>query len=119
MKKINLLLCTSVMAITITLASCGGKTDKEASDKNVSAEMTAFMGMLEGKSEATEAALTKYSADGLDKKDMGMYDLKDPKVIATEKDCYTLEAKSGMTVRTYVLCWEAGKIKSIEDKGMR
>lgn len=118
MKKNYALFCTSCIALAMVLTSCGGKGGG-SSDIKVPAEMTEFMGMLKGKSDATDAALTKYAADGLDKKDMQMYDLKNPKVLSADKDCCTMEAKSGMTTRTYVLCWEAGKIKSIEDKGMK
>ncbi|MBC7873667.1 MAG: hypothetical protein H7Y01_06715 [Ferruginibacter sp.] len=118
MRKFQLLLCSSCIFLSLLLISCGGKSDG-GSDSKVSAEMKEFMGMLQGKSDATDAALNKYATEGLDKKDMNMYDLKNPKVIATDKDCYTLEAASGMTTRTYVICWEGGKIKTVEDKGMK
>ena len=32
---------------------------------------------------------------------------------------YSMEAKAGITIRTYEIGWENGKIKSIVDKGMR
>ena len=49
---------------------------------------------------------------------MEMYDLKDPKVTAKTGDCFTFDAKSGMTTRTYDVCWKGGKISSVADKGM-
>jgi hypothetical protein len=84
-----------------------------------SPEMTGFLGKFDGKSASVEAALKELGAEGLDSKDMGMYDLTDPKVVAREGDCYDFEAGAGMTIRTYRVCWEGGKIKSVEDKGMR
>jgi hypothetical protein len=85
----------------------------------VTPQMTAFMSDLKGKSADVEAALSVHGVEGLDTKDMEMYDLGSPKVVATEGDCSTMEAKAGMTVRTYVLCWKDGKIATVEDKGMR
>jgi len=57
-------------------------------------EMKAFMGEFDGTYQAVESALEKYAP-------------------------YTMEAKAGITIRTYVLCWKDGKILSIADKGMR
>ncbi|MBP7865657.1 MAG: hypothetical protein KA419_06875 [Acidobacteria bacterium] len=89
----------------------------------VSAEMKDFLSMLKGKSADVTAALDKYGAEGLARQDMDMYDLVSPTVIKTEtqgdKTTYTLEAKAGITVRTYALTWSGGKITAVEDKGMR
>ena len=108
------------VALIMVATSCGGG----ASAPTCSPEMTAFMGDLKGKADDVSAALTKYAAnDSLDKKDMDMYDLSDAKVTVCEKkdgkEWCTFEAKAGMTVRTYTLCWEGGKITSVEDKGMK
>ena len=124
MKKIHLVLCSVFLILSTILLSCANKGEKnsktdESTENRISTEMTEFMAMLQGKSDATDAALNKFASDSLDKKDMNMYDLENPKVISTDKNCHTLEAKSGMTTRTYVLCWENGKIKTIEDKGMK
>lgn len=135
MKKFQLIFCTTLFAMFLGLSSCGGdaaKTDAEGAKGNdeapkeepkaemvVSAEMTDFMSMLKGKSNFTEEALAKYGINEETDEDMGLYDLKEAKVIAVNNECYTMEAGSGMTIRTYILCWEAGKIKSVEDKGMK
>ena len=103
----------------------GGTTEtKKAEPKvDVSPEMQGFLGDIKGKSTDVEAAVKKYGADGLDNKDMTMYDLNSPTVTATRKDgdktCYTFDAKAGMTVRTYEVCWAGGKITEVADKGMR
>ena len=96
--------------------SCGGGEKK--STAKVSAEMQDFMNNLNGKSASVASALQQFGKEGLDTKDMGIYDLANPKVLETNGNCYLIECKSGMTKRKYNLCWEGGKISSIEDKGM-
>jgi hypothetical protein len=106
------------VAILVFSTSCGGK--KAGAD--CGPEMTRFMAGL-GSSAKVSAALKQYGKDSLDTKDMGMYDLKDPKIVfcdkKEDKEVCTFEAKAGMTVRTYTLGWEKGKIVSVEDKGMK
>ena len=104
-------------------SSAGGDKTTEAAKVDVSPEMTAFLAGIKGKSTDVEAALKANGVEGLDSKDMGMYDLSSPKVTATKKDgdktCYTFDAKAGMTTRTYDVCWTGGKISEVADKGMR
>ena len=100
-------------------AGGGGKADPGTPSVAVTAEMQDFMRMLEGKHTHVEAALSKHGAEALDSQDMDMYDLQQPKVVSAEGACYTMDAKAGMTTRTYILCWQDGKIASVEDKGMR
>ena len=127
MKK-TLALAFAVAALAFT--ACGkDKKDGEGGGKadtakvEVSPEMNAFLADIKGKSTDVEAAIKKHGADGLDHKDMTMYDLGSPKVTATRKDgdktCYTWDAKAGMTTRTYETCWAGGKITEVADKGMR
>jgi hypothetical protein len=104
-------------------AAGGGGTTSSAPKVEVGPEMLAFMSDIKGKSSDVEAALKTHGVEGLDAKDMGMYDLSAPKVTATKKDgdktCYTFDAKAGMTTRTYDVCWTGGKISEVADKGMR
>lgn len=113
MKKTVYFSC--LVILTMVVFGCGG-------GEKVIPEMKAFMGEFDGTYQAVEAALEKY-APGVDDQDMDIYDLKSPKVVSTEDQdgqvCYTMEAKAGITIRTYVLCWKDGKILSIADKGMR
>jgi hypothetical protein len=115
MKKLITLLAVSVMLFS---TSCGGP--KAGAD--CCPEMTGFMAGL-GSSAKVSAALKQYGKDSLDTKDMGMYDLTDAKIVscskAEGKETCTFEAKAGMTVRTYTLGWDKGKIVSVEDKGMK
>jgi hypothetical protein len=106
-----------LLVLVITIQACGGSAT--SSSVKVSPEMEAFMKQLNGNSDNVTAALTQYGTPELDKKDMDMYNLEKPKVVSADKDCYTMEAGAGMTVRTYVLCWEGGKIKSVEEKEVK
>jgi hypothetical protein len=121
--KIGNLLLGGLLAMG--LAACGDKKagEGEASGVKPSPEMTAFMADFKGKSSDIKAALAKHGKEGLDGKDMDMYDMTAPKVIKEEKKgaatCYDMEAKAGMTTRTYGVCWEGGKISTVEDKGMK
>jgi hypothetical protein len=121
----------SVLAIVLSFSACkkdkesggGGDTTAQTAPKvNVSPEMQAFLADLKGKSRDVEAAIKKHGVEGLDHKDMTMYDLQSPSVTGTRKDgdktCYTFDAKAGMTTRTYDVCWAGGKITEVVDKGM-
>jgi hypothetical protein len=136
MKKITILLFSSLFALSFVLTSCGGGAagDEASADSTkkadspvepekpkfeVPAEMTEFMSMLTGKSDNTEAALTKFGVEDLETADMEMYDLKDAKAVGMNNKCFTMEAASGQTIRTYDICWDNGKITTVVDKGMR
>jgi predicted small secreted protein len=114
-----------VLALALPLAACGkdkkgegGGGDDKAAAVEVSPEMKDFLSGF-GSANRVEAALKKHGTEGLDTHDMEMYDLKDPTVTAKTGDCFTFDAKSGMTTRTYDVCWKGGKISSVADKGMR
>ena len=82
--------------------------------------MTAFLAKFDGTDAAVSAALKEYGTDDtIADDDMGMYTLGEPTVVGKDGDCYTFDAKAGMTIRTYNVCWADGKINKIEDKGMR
>jgi hypothetical protein len=94
--------------------------EPEAPAVEVSEPMTNFMAKFDGTDPAVTAALKEFGAnDEIADDDMGMYMLKDPKVVSAEGDCFMMEAGAGMTVRSYNVCWADGKINKIEDKGMR
>ena len=98
------------------------KTDAAApaAGVEVSPEMKAFMGMLDGKDASASNALKKYGIKGLKDADLGGYTLKDPKVVKSEKvgalQCYTMVTAAGMMKHTSKLCWNAaGKIAEVTD----
>lgn len=129
MHTLKLIVLATTLA-TALLGGCGKKDEAgggggapAAAKVEVSPEMKTFLAAMKGKSPDVEAALTAHGVEGLDAKDMGMYDLGAPAVTAHEKrgdkDCYTFDAKAGMTTRTYETCWTGGKIVEVADKGMR
>lgn len=91
--------------------------DKKA-DVKVSTEMQDFMNNFNGRSASVKIALDDFGKPDLDRKDMDLYNLEKPKVLEANGNCYLMECKSGMTKRKYNICWEGGKIASVEDKGM-
>jgi hypothetical protein len=112
LKKISTLLIVAIALVG--MIACGGGSKTE-----LSPEMKDFTSMLKGTSNDVSQALAKYAVDSLKNNDMGMYNLKSPEVKAKEGDCYTFEANSGATVRTYKVCWTGGKIVKIDDLGMK
>lgn len=106
----NLITVFAVSVAMFLLASCGGS----GSSVEVQPEMQAFMQMFDGTYQKVEAALNEYAVDELKKHDISMYDMSEPKVTAKEDNCYTMEAKAGMTVRVYKICWTDAKISGIE-----
>ncbi len=87
---------------------------------DVSPEMAGFLKELDGSDDGVKKALKKVAKAGLDDKDMSMYTLKEAKVIKTDKKsdkqtCYDFEAAAGMMTYTFHgVCWEGGKIVSVE-----
>jgi len=115
MKKV--VIAFSILTSAFVFISCGGKGEKKEAVK-VSTEMQDFMNNFNGRAASVAIALQDFGKPGLDDKDMDMYDLKDPKVLEATGNCYLLQCASGMTKRKYNICWEGGKIASVEDKGM-
>lgn len=118
--------CSSIAADGIDLSAAGGKKPaaaKAALPPPVLGEMKAFLAMLDGKSATVDKALKKFTARGVKTADMQMYNLADGTVTQAQTKgdttCYSMEAKSGMTVRQYELCWKGGKIVRIADRGMK
>ena len=96
-------------------------TPVAAAAVEASADMKAFMGMLDGKDDSAGKAIKKFGSKAVQGDDLGMYTLKDPKVIKSEKvadqQCYTMESTAGVMKHTTVTCWDAkGKIAKINDK---
>ena len=126
--KCNLLV-VSLFTLGSLFTACGGKTDNKAekttesktvknADAKLRTEMQDFMLNFNGRSASVRIALDDFGKPGLDRKDMDLYDLDKPVVLESNGNCHLMEFTSGMTKRKYNVCWEGGKISSIEDKGM-
>jgi hypothetical protein len=98
-------------------------TKTQAVKAAVSENMKGFMAMFNGDSKAVTDALLKYEKEGLDRHDMDMYNLMEPKVVSTEvkdkTEKYLMEVKSGVTTRKFEIYWESGKISEIKDLGLK
>jgi hypothetical protein len=112
MKKLVFSMLTLVLIMSAV--SCGGSESAQ-----VSSEMKSFMDMLTGDGNAVGKALDKFAKESTSREDMDLYGLESPKVVSADENCYEMEAKSGITVRMYQLCWEEGKISKIVDKGFK
>lgn len=126
--KRNFMAAAFIASLSL-FASCGGKTDKKAesnadmkadtkTEVTLSTEMQDFMLNFNGRSASVRIALDDFGKPGLDRKDMDLYDLDKPVVLESNGNCHLMQFVSGMTKRKYNVCWEGGKISSIEDKGM-
>ncbi len=109
-------------AATTTAATTAAATTAQAQPTAVvaSADMNAFMAMLDGKDGSSRKALKKYAVAGMQNDDLGMYNLNSPKVTKAEKvgdsQCYTMESSAGVMTHTTQTCWDAkGKISKITD----
>jgi len=127
------LLILSFFTMLSMLTACGGKTEKKdekkeekkeeikeeiKADATLSTEMQDFMLNFNGRSGSVRVALDEFGKAGLDRKDMDLYDLDKPVVLETNGNCYLMEFVSGITKRKYNVCWDGGRIATIEDKGM-
>ncbi len=107
MKKFVTLSLAFAMALFVM--SCGSSVE-------VSTEMSDFISGFNGDAAEVSKALEKYGAnEEVKDANMAMYNLDAPKVTAVDGSCYTLVCKSGLVENTYTVCWEDGKITSIED----
>lgn len=98
-------------------------TKSQAAKPAVSENMKAFLAMFNGDYKMVQEALTKYEKEGLDRHDMDMYNLIQPKVMSTElkdkQEKYLIEVKSGVTTRKFEIHWEDGKISEVKDLGLK
>ena len=100
-----------------------GSTATQSTKTSVSENMKGFMAMFNGNSKAVKDALSKYGKEGLDRHDMDMYNLAEPKVVSSEikdkNETYLMEVKSGVTTRKFEIHWEGGKISEVKDLGLK
>lgn len=110
---------TASAAPTTTASATPAATAAPAVD--VSPQMKSFMDMLDGSDGSAGKALKKYGEPSVQKNDVGMYSLKNPKVTKSERvgvmQCYTMESEAGVMHHETRVCWDTkGKIAQITDK---
>ncbi|MBK7882783.1 MAG: hypothetical protein IPJ81_02320 [Chitinophagaceae bacterium] len=142
MKKniVSLMFLASVLTL---LTSCGGNESKQNATKQetteskkavtqteapskaeapkveTSKEMEEFLNMFKGSASDVAAAIDKFASPALKYHEMKGYDLKNPKVVAKNEDCYTIETNPGtVAARGFVVCWSKGKINRIDYNGL-
>jgi hypothetical protein len=122
MKKV---FTAAALSAAIFIASCGGGTDKPAAAANPG-KMNDFMAMLDDTEGSSKKAADSYFSDSLktsEEASTGLgftnYTMKEAKVVAVEGQCCTMEAKAGMTTRSFKLCWQGDKVTSIRDLGIK
>jgi hypothetical protein len=120
----------------IAFTSCGGSQTETSTSETSTTEATTeqkatnpgkmddFMKMLNGTSEGATKAYQTFASDGLKQYDAEMsdltaYNLKDPKITSVTGMCCIMEAKAGVTTRSYKVCWVDNKISGIDFQGMK
>ncbi len=126
----------TVAALTLAtfIASCSGAEANGAteSEKTAKTELAApgkmndLMAMLDGTEGCAQRAANAFFSDSLKNSldesnslTFANYNMQEAKVVAVEGQCCTMEAKAGVTTRTFKLCWEGDKVTGVEDLGMK
>ena len=126
---------TAALSAVIFITSCSS-TDKPAGDVATDKQtktavanpgkMDAFMLMLDGTEGSAQKAADAYFTDSLKNSleesnslTFVNYNMMDAKVGAVDGPCCTMEAKAGVTTRSFKLCWQGDKVISVEDLGIK
>lgn len=113
----------SLQLLPGTEAAPAAPTAAPARTKDGQPDMPGFLALFDGTCKGVEAALNAYAVPGLERQSMDWFDLREPQVIKEEADGarvrVTMEAKAGITIRTYTLVWEGGQIVEVVDGGLR
>lgn len=127
----------AVVSAAIFITSCGGATAKSPGDAAADRQgtttaaanpgkMNDFMAMLDGTEGSAQKAADAYFTDNLkntlaesNKLTFADFTMTDAKVVSVEGQCCTMEAKAGVTTRSFKLCWQDNKVTGIEDLGIK
>lgn len=130
------LFTAAALTVATFIASCSGaeanattETGTEKSGKTAvpnPGKMNELMALLDGTEGCAQKAVNTYftedlknSLDESNSLTFANYNMMEAKVIAVEGQCCTMEAKSGVTTRSFKLCWQGDKVSSVEDLGMK
>lgn len=130
------LLTAAALTVATFMASCSGAeagasgdTATEKTTKTTAAapgKMNDLMAMLDGTEGCGQKAVDAFFSDSLKNSlnesnslTFANYNMAEAKVVAVEGQCCTMEAKAGVTTRSFKLCWEGDKVTGVEDLGMK
>lgn len=131
MKKLFAVAFSAVIFI-----ACSSNTDATGGDATTEKQtktavpnpgkMNDLMAMLDGTEGCAQKAVNAHFTDELKNSleesnslTFANYNMEEAKVISVEGQCCTMEAKSGVTTRSFKLCWQGDKVSSVEDLGMK
>jgi hypothetical protein len=121
--RATIAICTAVACLCGTGDAYAQRSKSKKGTKQgtpqVSAEMKDFMSYFNGDGKKTDEALDKYRAKDADVLDMtGSLSIVDAKVLKAEKkdgeERYTMYAKTGIAMRTFLIVWKDKKIQRIK-----
>lgn len=110
-------------------AGATGDTPAEKVTKTETAapgKMNDLMAMLDGTEGCGQKAVDAFFSDSLKNSlnesnslTFANYNMMEAKVVAAEGQCCTMEAKAGVTTRSFKLCWTGDQVTGVEDLGMK
>ena len=126
---------TAALSAAILIASCASASSaensatdqptKEAKAANPG-KMNELMTMLDGTEGCGQKAADAFFSDSLKNSlnesnnlTFANYNMSEAKMVAVAGQCCTMEAKAGVTARSFKLCWEGDKVTGVEDLGMK
>ncbi len=130
------LITAAALVMATFIASCSGAeagagthNEAEKTTKTETAapgKMNDLMAMLDGTEGCAQRAADAFFSDSLKNSldesnslTFANYNMMEAKVVAVEGQCCTMEAKAGVTTRSFKLCWEGDKVTGVEDLGMK
>lgn len=89
-------------------------------------KMNEFMKMLDGEDGSSKKAAQAYCSQAVlnsleESNSLTFYDylLREATITSIDYNCCIMEAKAGLVVRRFNLCWEDNKIVSLKDLGIK
>jgi hypothetical protein len=128
---LSIVACAGTQPTTTATATASAASNPPSTSASASSEigipptpeMTDFMDGLKGSAKDVEASFKKHAKPGTSDANMSKLDLKDPKIVESEKngtkDCYGLRAVAAGKPHEYEVCWEGTQIVSVEEKAER
>ncbi|MBN9117814.1 MAG: hypothetical protein J0I06_01370 [Planctomycetes bacterium] len=110
-------------AVAVALAGPSSAPGDDKKAPPVSAEMKDFLKYLDGTEKGVNAGLKKYAAGKADVSAMEGIMVREPRVTKVEtkggESAYTVEVKTGILERTYLIRWKDQKIQKVEQLAIK